>query len=66
MARKTNFNYEKRQKELRKQKKRQEKLEAKRARREARKESDGVVVEGSAQETVGTDDEAAAVGPPEE
>ena len=33
MARKVNFDYERRQKEMRKQKKRQEKLDAKRARR---------------------------------
>jgi len=35
MARKVNFDYEKRQKDLRKQKKRQEKLEARRARKES-------------------------------
>jgi len=35
VARKVNFDYEKRQKDLRKQKKRQEKLDAKRARKEA-------------------------------
>jgi len=34
VARKVNFDYEKRQKDLRKQKKRQEKLEAKRLRKE--------------------------------
>ena len=37
VARKVNFDYERRQKEMRKQKKRQEKLEAKRLRQEARK-----------------------------
>jgi len=35
VARKVNFDYEKRQKDLRKQKKRQEKLEAKRLRKES-------------------------------
>ena len=37
MAKKVNFDYERRQKEVRKQQKRQEKLEAKRVRQEARK-----------------------------
>ena len=35
MARKVNFDYERRQKEMRKQKKRQEKLDAKRLRKES-------------------------------
>ncbi len=57
MARKVNFDYERRQKEMRKQKKRQEKLEAKRARREAGRAADVEIVDASEIAGPVTDDE---------
>ena len=69
MGKRVNFDYQKRQKELRKQKKRQEKLEAKRARKAALAAGEAVPDEGGVDMVEATDfdepgDEAAGPSSP--